>query len=932
MEDQSVVDPVIVQFRSPAKMARSAIGQDQIWVTPDKRARQKLRDTFDGSDRLKRFKIDEELPAKELKFLVEKGVRASVVAFAAGGEEHVIKGMEFAAESNSCNAHTLCASLDETFRLAGISEEGEEIEDDHEDRLRVVKAAAVRAMDLSLIEKKKSTGCAKSWASATVLAANAKKEFIAEDVIGALEARDQRVFEDEKDGSVQSRRLLIMRLQRAMAERMTTAPRRELIKQLVAEKREGMTGEGVGEVSTPDQFHSLVSEFEQLGEVELQLRAKEAAEVQQAETRKASGGFMTSGGDTSETGEPRAKRFKSGGGMTGGETSDSEVEQQASSRPPAREDWSTWSAAQVFDFFAKSSGLGGELTVTDREGWGVTGAALVSCSSGRNVAENCTLSESQKVRVQQVFDPFFRRITFGKQTGASDGSVGQLKKPGRNSDPVFGVTKGNQFSGKQVAQNPVLRRFWLGALVMWLDEGRERIGQIASAENGSHVTFRIEPADAMASDVHWSIEQAVQGMKSYNELVDRRQDEGQGVDLFSLVRETSSGGSGLEGPRKRIKKETRKVEEVLVEAAQQLAEGNKFPLSFSAKGLESGEDLRLLLLAVNGGGAGARTVADSEVGQQIIVTARENLAKHGSVPSNLEIIYAAFASRQFTGLECFNVGKDGAESIPEAKTRIEIVDGKMEVIEVHKDSRAKRFISTQEQNNFALLRWKSCLVAAHGEELATKWYMNMVRMQDDITVMEVPSNVIRPMRDIWAATWAEIPGKLSAAARRMEKMQADETVKRKGAVETYKGRCGYLGEVMLHAGATAGEVSMVLKNWHTKMDEICMMARLRWMNTLCGSVGKRELKTGRLALDEMPRGPKGTKSKKKKGTGEMPTGKIFDVLKDNNFENLAAAKKDFVDGRGNKGKCFWACSRVGKQLGGCDFDTCKFTHPGAPPT
>ena len=81
-----------------------------------------------------------------------------------------------------------------------------------------------------------------------------------------------------------------------------------------------------------------------------------------------------------------------------------------------------------------------------------------------------------------------------------------------------------------------------------------------------------------------------------------RQDRGQGVDLFSLVREMSSGRSGLEGPKKRIKKETRKVEEVLVEAAQQLAEGNKFPLSFSAKGLESGEDLRLLLLAVNGGG------------------------------------------------------------------------------------------------------------------------------------------------------------------------------------------------------------------------------------------------------------------------------------------------------------------------------------------
>ena len=88
------------------------------------------------------------------------------------------------------------------------------------------------------------------------------------------------------------------------------------------------------------------------------------------------------------------------------------------------------------------------------------------------------------------------------------------------------------------------------------------------------MSFRIEPADAMASDLHWSIEQAVQGRESYNELVKGRQDRGQGMDIFSLVREMLDRGSSLEGPRKRIKKETRKVEEVLVEAAQQMAEGN----------------------------------------------------------------------------------------------------------------------------------------------------------------------------------------------------------------------------------------------------------------------------------------------------------------------------------------------------------------------
>ena len=66
---------------------------------------------------------------------MEEGIRGTVLDFNAAGEERVPENMGFAADSSSCNAKTLCASLNETLKLADIPDPVEEIEDSEEVRL-----------------------------------------------------------------------------------------------------------------------------------------------------------------------------------------------------------------------------------------------------------------------------------------------------------------------------------------------------------------------------------------------------------------------------------------------------------------------------------------------------------------------------------------------------------------------------------------------------------------------------------------------------------------------------------------------------------------------------------------------------------------------------------------------------------------------------
>ena len=86
-------------------------------------------------------------------------------------------------------------------------------------------------------------------------------------------------------------------------------------------------------------------------------------------------------------------------------------------------------------------------------------------------------------------------------------------------------------------------------------------------------------------------------------------------------------------------------------------------------------------------------------------------------------------------------------------------------------------------------------------------------------IKNVSSDVGKPVREIWTATWAELPGKLSEATRVAQRVQAQ-------------------GQVT-HAGEMAGEVSVTLEDWGNKRQEICMIARLEWIQQMQASMENR---------------------------------------------------------------------------------------------
>ena len=411
--------------------------------------------------------------------------------------------------------------------------------------------------------------------------------------------------------------------------------------------------------------------------------------------------------------------------MTEGETEeDSEVEATVVSRPPARSVWQRWSAAEVLAHYANSTGLEETLTLKDQEEWQISGEILAQCSSGAEVAENCKLEGEKRERVAQVFNSFFttRGARFGSMTENSDGSQGkELKQPAPTTDTKYGAVGGELFSAKQVAKNPEYRKFWHGALVFWLDSGDEQMGQVANSKITTSVQFNIAPVNAEAETQWWTVEQTVQGMESYNQFVRSQRAAGKEVNVFELLTGVVNESSRRAGPKAAFKKEKRKIEDVLDDAASRLAEGCSRPLSFSAEGISSGEDLRVLLVAVNMGGGEIKKVVNSDVGQRIITRARDSLRKYGSAPSDNEIIQSVFGSRALTSPACFNVCKGEDAGVPRMEQTIVLEEGgDVRVKDVHKDNQRSSKIMTIAQSNFALRRWLECLDVAHGETLAAK--------------------------------------------------------------------------------------------------------------------------------------------------------------------------------------------------------------------
>jgi hypothetical protein len=86
-----------------------------------------------------------------------------------------------------------------------------------------------------------------------------------------------------------------------------------------------------------------------------------------------------------------------------------------------------------------------------------------------------------------------------------------------------------------------------------------------------------------------------------------------------------------------------------------------------------------------------------------------------------------------------------------------------------------------------------------------------------------------------------------------------------------------------------------------------------------GSEGLTQAELGNLRSPKKPR--MGNDEESRPGTKK--------ALRRVDFSSMEEAKKDFLSKNGNGRKCFWACSPIGRMVGGCQYDKCKFkaTHP-----
>ena len=893
------------------KMARKALeGLEGVtWIEPSSRERAKVKDAFTESPVLDYLGITEDTDATVVRRLMDEGVRGHWV-----GEDGLVPGeeMEFAAGASRCAANTVRASLDRVFQLAEVDTARIcERPSDPGQQFLIVEEAAGRAIDMKVLATTKKTGIAGSWAAATIAAAFGDKNFRQQHVQHALQARGRFVFGDERTGEQadeqKCRPLLMMRLQRTMARRMAAAPRKELIKALTADYRKKL---GPATVSSVDDYEKIVTAFEELGQKELELRAEEA----RAETEVGITGAMTEASDSEA--EPAAKRtrFDHGiqGAMTEASESESEVEIEVEITAPPTGVWRKWSAQQVFAYFARECKFRTDLTLKQQDDWEMDGQWLAACDKVEQVvAHQKGWSERLREELRRIFRPFFVRARFAEETKDSEGATKRLKPAGATMDTKYGELPERRFSAKDIAKRTELRKAWLNCHVLWLHQGRERLGKVVGSQVGSAVKFRIQPSHDEEGDFLWTIEQTVQGMEGYLDLVRDSQRSGDGDQLVATLREADRiGGGAREGPKEKMKQDKRTIDAILDAAALRYAGNNsERPLAFSKEGLRSGEDLRVLLNAVNVGGAETKKVVHSMMGQQVLRQAREDLRKHMSNPSDMDILYSVFGSRQLESLACFNVV---TEEIQTKEKHVMVTEeGMLKLASKTPDKRVSKTISSKDQNNFALARWVACLRVVHGDALATQWYTSILKMQDDVMVKDTGTTVPQ-LQAVWRAAWQELTLKLEGAARRVEIQQLQMAV------------------TDVHAGEEAGKVQVQLQNWDRRRVELVMEAKFQYMREFSADSsgrggGKKQTGTGSGSPKK-----KQQKQKKQKGNGQSAEDRTMTrKLKEHGFKTLDEAKKEFREKAGNKRKCFWACSEVGQALGGCTFEECRFldSHP-----
>ena len=111
-----------------------------------------------------------------------------------------------------------------------------------------------------------------SWAYSALRASHEKKGQLIYGVVAYLLKQGAVLFDDEKDNSSQSVKLLMIQMQRIMAEKMVAAPRKQLLRNWVRAMRHAKAW-----VANPADFEKMVQECIDLGPKEVELQRLGAA-------------------------------------------------------------------------------------------------------------------------------------------------------------------------------------------------------------------------------------------------------------------------------------------------------------------------------------------------------------------------------------------------------------------------------------------------------------------------------------------------------------------------------------------------------------------------------------------------------------------------------------------------------------------------------
>lgn len=197
------------------------------------------------------------------------------------------------------------------------------------------------------------------------------------------------------------------------------------------------------------------------------------------------------------------------------------------------------------------------------------------------------------------------------------------------------------------------------------------------------------------------------------------------------------------------------------------------------------------------------------------------------------------------------------------------------------------------------------------------------------------SEAIRPVSEVWASVWKDLPGQLFRAARAAE-------------------------ATGVHAGCSLAMIDIMPEQWALRRSELVMDLKLEWIQDLATKVdtvvgsSKNNARLSESDLNAIAKrvvsmgggggaqgggsgnsnggANKGKGGKRKRKAGEQSAGgssEVSEALKAAGFKNLFAAKADwFGKDEVNRSRCWWACSPLGKELGGCTIADCKFkdTH------